>query len=669
MAASKKKDTTSPQVKPDLLQQQAIHDEPFRPLAAVEQFSLFTPHDIYLFKEGRHFRLYEKFGAHAITYEGVQGTYFAVWAPNAAFVSVIGDFNEWDPHQHTLFVRWDESGIWEGFIPGMLEHQLYKFYIRSNNGQELRKADPYAFHAEKRPHTASITTGLDYTWHDGSWMKHRPKHNSLQSPFSVYEVHLASWRRPDAFDRETFYNYREIAHMLVPYVQEMGFTHIELLPIMEHPLDASWGYQITGYFAPTSRYGSPQDFMYFVDYCHQHNIGVLLDWVPSHFPYDDHGLYKFDGEHTYEYADMRRGFHPDWNSYIFNYGRSEVKSFLISNALYWLDKYHIDGLRVDAVASMIQLDYSRGEGQWEPNQYGGNDHLEAIQFLKELNTAVYQYFPGVQTIAEESSTYDGITRPVHLGGVGFGMKWMMGWMNDTLKYFKRDAFFRKWHQSELTFSIMYAFKENFMLPLSHDEVVHGKSPILYKMPGDDWQKFANVRLLYGYMFTHPGTKLLFMGNEFGVTHEWNDATQLNWTLLQYESHQGLQRYVKALNNLYKAEPSLHTSQFDPLGFQWLSITDHEHSIIIYIRKSKHKKDTLLIALNMTPIARHNYHVTVPLGCDWTEILNSDDTAYFGGGVINKQVIQPSKGAANGVDYTIAITIPPLGVSILKPVAG
>jgi len=448
----------------------------------------------------------------------------------------------------------------------------------------------------------------------------------------------------------------------VPYIQEMGFTHVELLPVMEHPLDASWGYQITGYFAPTSRFGTPQDFMYFVDSLHRAGIGVLLDWVPSHFPYDDHGLYRFDGSHVYEYEDPRKGFHPDWNSYIFNYGRNEVRSFLISNALYWLDKYHIDGFRVDAVASMIHLDYSREDGDWEPNVYGGNEHLEALQFLREFNMAVYQYYPGVQTIAEESSSYDGITRPVHLGGVGFGMKWMMGWMNDTLKYFKKDPYFRQFHQDEFTFSIMYAFKENFMLPLSHDEVVHGKSPIVFKMPGDDWQKMANTRLLYSYMFTHPGTKLLFMGNEWGVTHEWNDATQLDWTLLQYPSHQGLQHYVKRLNHLYKTEPSLYATQFDPLGFEWINLNDRSQSVMVYARKSEDPKNTLYIVLNMTPVARHNYGIKVQGKEPWIEILNSDATEFFGSGIVNEGELLPRK---HGDDYLLLVNVPPLGAAIFK----
>ncbi|ATL49875.1 glycogen-branching enzyme [Chitinophaga caeni] len=660
-AASKAKVKPTPKPQ-DPVQEMATTTEPFRNLANVEPFTLFTAQDVYLFREGKHYRLYEKFGAHRMNYEGVEGTYFSVWAPDAVFVSVIGNFNDWDAYSHTLFPRWDNSGIWEGFIAGVAEGELYKYFIRAKDGSELRKGDPYAFHWEKRPRTASITTNLDFRWRDKAWMKDREVTNALDKPWSVYELHLASWRRPDAFDRESFYNYREIAKMLVPYIQEMGFTHVELLPVMEHPLDASWGYQITGYFAPTSRFGTPQDFMYFVDSLHRAGIGVLLDWVPSHFPYDDHGLYRFDGSHVYEYEDPRKGFHPDWNSYIFNYGRNEVRSFLISNALYWLDKYHIDGFRVDAVASMIHLDYSREDGDWEPNVYGGNEHLEALQFLREFNMAVYQYYPGVQTIAEESSSYDGITRPVHLGGVGFGMKWMMGWMNDTLKYFKKDPYFRQFHQDEFTFSIMYAFKENFMLPLSHDEVVHGKSPIVFKMPGDDWQKMANTRLLYSYMFTHPGTKLLFMGNEWGVTHEWNDATQLDWTLLQYPSHQGLQHYVKRLNHLYKTEPSLYATQFDPLGFEWINLNDRSQSVMVYARKSEDPKNTLYIVLNMTPVARHNYGIKVQGKEPWIEILNSDATEFFGSGIVNEGELLPGK---HGDDYLLLVNVPPLGAAIFK----
>ncbi|GAA0547717.1 1,4-alpha-glucan branching protein GlgB [Chitinophaga japonensis] len=631
----------------------------------VAPFSLFSAKDVELFQAGTHERLYEKFGAHTLEYEGEKGTYFAVWAPHAAYVSVIGDFNNWDRYTHTLFPRWDHSGIWEGFVPHVKKGALYKFFIRARSGEELYKGDPFARYWELRPNTASITWELDYHWKDRKWMERRHQHNSLQSPFSVYEVHLGSWRRPDPHNHEVFYSYREIADMLVPYVKEMGFTHIELMPVGEHPFDGSWGYQQTGYYAPTSRYGTPQDFMALVDAFHHEGIGVILDWVPSHFPYDAHGLYRFDGSHVYEYEDMRKGFHPDWNSYIFNYSRNEVKSFLLSNAIYWLDKYHVDGLRVDAVASMIHLDYSRNAGGWVPNEQGGRENLEAIAFLKHLNERVYHLFPDTQTIAEESTSFYGVSRPTFMGGLGFGMKWMMGWMNDTLDYFKKDPLHRKWHQDQLTFSIMYAFSENFMLPLSHDEVVHGKSPLVYKMPGDDWQKFANLRLLFGYMFTHPGTKLLFMGDEFGQTQEWNYRSELAWHLLQHPTHLGVQHFVKALNHLYRAEPALYQQQFDPAGFEWVNASDYDNSVLAYLRKGTGPKDTLLIVLNMTPIAREGYHLGIPMSGTWREILNSDDPQYYGSGVQNTATLKAQEQPYQGKDHTLTLRIPPLGVTILK----
>lgn len=570
--------------------------------------SRITDFDVSLFQAGKHYRLYQKFGCQLDTLENQPGAYFSVWAPYAEQVSVIGSFNDWQPHIHPLYPRWDQSGIWEGFIPGVKAADLYKFFIRSRDGEVLYKGDPYAFHWETRPKTASIAWSLDYHWHDEAWMQHRRRYNDLKSPFSVYEVHLGSWRRPDPDNHELFYSYRQIADQLVPYVKEMGFTHVELMPVMEHPFDGSWGYQITGYFAPTSRYGTPQDFMYFVDTCHQAGIGVILDWVPSHFPGDAHGLFRFDGSHVYEYADMRKGFQKDWNSYIFNYARNEVRSFLLSNAVYWLDKYHVDGLRVDAVASMIYLDYSRNEGEWVPNDRGGRENLEAISLLQELNIIVYEQYPGTQTIAEESTAFYGVSKPVYLGGLGFGMKWMMGWMNDTLEYFKKDPYFRQFHHDQLTFSLVYAFSENFMLPLSHDEVVHGKSPMIYKMPGDDWQKFANLRLLYAYMFTHPGSKLLFMGNEIAQTTEWNFKRELDWYLLQYPPHQGVQRLVKQLNVLYRHYTALHETQFMPVGFEWIDIGDRQHSIFIYSRLESNGYRRLLIALNMTPVPRMNYEI-------------------------------------------------------------
>lgn len=634
-------------------------------LSSVVPFSLFSAKDIEMFQAGTHAHLYEKFGAHAVEYEGVAGTYFSVWAPNAAYVSLIGAFNEWDHYRHTLYPRWDKSGIWEGFVPHVKQGTLYKYFIRSNSGEELQKGDPYANYWEVRPKTASVTWKLDYKWKDKKWMERRGKHNSLTSPYSVYEVHLGSWRRPDPSNHELFYTYKEIADRLVPYVKDMGFTHVELMPVMEHPFDGSWGYQGTGYYAPTSRYGSPQEFMAFVDAFHEAGIGVILDWVPSHFPYDAHGLYRFDGSHTYEYADMRKGFHPDWNSYIFNYGRNEVRSFLLSNAIFWLDKFHADGLRVDAVASMIHLSYSRPAGTWEPNEKGGPENLEAISFLKNMNETIYRLFPDVQTIAEESTSFYGVSRPTFMGGLGFGMKWMMGWMNDTLRYFKTDPLLRKWEQDRLTFSITYAFTENFMVPFSHDEVVHGKSPMLYKMPGDDWQKFANARLMYSYMFTHPGTKLLFMGDEFGQTSEWNFRSELDWFLLKHESHQGLQNFVKALNHLYTSQPALYEKQFEYYGFEWVIVSDYDNCVLAYKRKGFEPEDDLLVVLNMTPVPRENYLVAMAEEGTWTEVLNSDDPQFFGSGVMNTSPFKTRKQFYNGKDYTLELRLPPLGAIILK----
>ncbi|MCL6523875.1 MAG: 1,4-alpha-glucan branching protein GlgB [Thermoflavifilum sp.] len=621
--------------------------------------------DVSLFQAGKHYRMYEKLGCHPGVHEGRAGAFFAVWAPYAEQVSVVGSFNDWQPHTHPLHPRWDHSGIWEGFIPHVKVGDMYKFFIRSRDGEIFYKGDPYAFHWEKRPHTASIVWSLDYAWQDDEWMNKRHAYNNLHCPFTVYEVHLGSWRRPDPYNHEVFYNYREIADQLVPYVRDMGFTHVELMPVMEHPFDGSWGYQITGYFAPTSRYGTPQDFMYLIDRFHQAEIGVILDWVPSHFPADAHGLFRFDGSHVYEYADMRKGFQKDWNSYIFNYARNEVRCFLLSNALFWLDKYHIDGLRVDAVASMIYLDYSKKEGEWVPNEHGGRENLEAISLLQELNTLVYGQYPGTQTIAEESTAFYGVSKPVYLGGLGFGMKWMMGWMNDTLEYFKRDPYFRQFHHDQLTFSLVYAFSENFMLPLSHDEVVHGKSPMIYKMPGDDWQKFANLRLLYAYMFTHPGAKLLFMGNEIAQTSEWNFKGQLDWHLLQYSLHQGIQKLVKQLNTLYRQYTALHETQFMPIGFEWIDIGDRQHSIFIYSRHETDGYRKLLIALNMTPVPRLNYEIGMAEEGAWQELLNTDDPAFGGSGVMNPGVHVTHKQPCKGKPYQLIIDLPPLGAVIME----
>lgn len=634
-------------------------------LKPVESLSILTDFDVELFKVGKHFRLYEKLGSRELEYEGIPGVYFAVWAPDAAFVSVVGDFNDWDTFAHTLYPRWDESGIWEGFIPHLKKGSLYKYFIRGNNGEHLYKGDPYAHHWEVKPKTASIIWDVSYQWKDEAWMKGRKKNNALNAPFSVYELHLGSWRRPDANNEDKYYTYPEITKLLVPYVKEMGFTHVEMMPVMEHPFDGSWGYQQTGYFAPTSRFGTPQQFMEMIEAFHAENIGVILDWVPSHFPYDAHGLYRFDGSNVYEYADMRKGFQPDWNSYIFNYGRNEVRSFLISNALFWLDKFHIDGLRVDAVASIIYLDYSRQKGGWEPNRYGGRENLEAIDFLRELNETIYKEYPDVQTIAEESTSYYGVSKPVFMGGLGFGMKWMMGWMHDTLNYFKRDPFYRQWHQNQITFSILYAFSENFMLPLSHDEVVHGKAPLIYKMPGDEWQKFANLRTLYTYMFTHPGTKLLFMGGEFAQTSEWNYKSELQWNLLQYAPHKGIQQLIKDLNKLYINEPALYEKQFDYEGFEWNDLSDQQNSVLIYYRKDTRAGSTLLIILNMTPVVRENYSVGVFASTLWKEIFNSDNSKYWGSGVVNQGTIKVTKEPHNGKENSFRLTLPPLGAVVLK----
>lgn len=631
----------------------------------VWNYSLFSEEDIKNYQQGTHYSIYKKFGSHHLTVLNTEGFYFSVWAPNATTVSVIGDFNNWNKEAHPLFVRLDNSGIWEGFIPNIKKGAAYKYHINGFQGVKLDKGDPYANYWEHKPLTASKTWQLDYEWTDEAWMKKRKKNNSLKSAWSIYEVHLASWMRPNKNDEDTYHSYTSIAERLVPYVKEMGFTHIELMPVMEHPYDGSWGYQGTGYFAPTSRFGTPQDFMAMIDAFHKENIGVILDWVPSHFPYDAHGLFMFDGTHTYEYADMRKGFHQDWNSYIFNYKRGEVKSFLISSARFWFDKFHIDGMRVDAVNSILRLDYSRKEGEWEPNEFGGNGNLEAIAFIKEFNETVYRDFPDVQTIAEEASDWPDVSKPTHSGGLGFGMKWMMGWMHDTLNYFKMDPLFRKDHQNKFSFSMMYFYDENFMLPLSHDEIVHGKSPMLYKMPGDEWQKFANLRLLYTYMYTHPGGKLLFMGNEFGQTSEWNYKIELDWHLLEFDPHKKLQECVKDLNHLYKDEPAFYELQFDPKGFEWVDLNHREESVVCYRRKGKRSRNDILVILNMTPVVRHNWKVYAKGKPHWKEIFNSDDKKYWGSG----DVLNPSP-EIKLVDkkeriFEINVHLPALGGVILK----
>ncbi len=627
--------------------------------------SLFTDFDINLFKAGKHYKLYEKLGAHIITLNGQEGTYFAVWAPSATKVSVIGDFNFWKDHEHSLNVRWDSSGIWEGFIPNVGKGNLYKYKIHtSQEGIVTEKADPFARRCEHPPKTASVVWEDNYKWSDAIWMKSRFQKNQLNAPFSVYEVHLASWKKKFD-DHNRSLSYIELADELVSYVKEMQFTHVELMPIMEHPYDPSWGYQITGYFAPTSRFGYPEDFKYLIDAFHQNDIGVILDWVPSHFPSDNHGLALFDGSHLYEHPNPKKGYHPDWKSLIFNYGRNEVKSFLISNAIYWLDQYHVDGLRVDAVASMLYLDYSRNENEWEPNIFGNNIYLEARDFLKECNEAIYQNFPDVQTIAEESTAYPKVSKPTYLDGLGFGMKWMMGWMHDTLHYFKKEPIYRKHHQNDITFSLNYAFTENFMLPLSHDEVVHGKGSIVGRMPGDEWQKFANLRLLYTYMFTHPGTKLLFMGAEFGQHAEWDFQQSLDWYILQYDVHIGIKKLVKDLNILYRKFPALYQKQFSNEGFEWISYSDTQNSVISYIRKGNNHEDNLVIVANMTPIPRENYTIGLINQGSLQQIFDSDYKKYGGSGVSNKKNIPIAQKAWNEKPFSATINLPPLAAVIFK----
>lgn len=625
--------------------------------------NVITDFDIHLFKSGKHHKLYNKLGAHEIEIDGVKGIHFAVWAPNATEIGVMGNFNHWDKLRHKLNPRWDESGIWEGFFTDIGVGEVYKFSIRTKEGHWVEKGDPFATYWEVAPNTASIIWNIDYKWKDNEWLEHRKKMAGKPQPYAVYEVHAGSWKRKTE-DGNRSLSYKELAEDLAPYVKEMGYTHVEFMPLMEHPFFGSWGYQIIGYFAPTSRYGSPQEFMEMVDAFHQAGIGVILDWVPSHFPGDAHGLYAFDGTHLYEHADPRKGFHPDWKSYIFNYGRNEVRSFLISNALFWLDKYHIDGLRVDAVASMLYLDYSREEGEWVPNEYGSNENIEAISFLKEFNEAAYGEFPDILTVAEESTAWPMVSKPTYMGGLGFGQKWMMGWMHDSLEYFKKDPVHRKYHQNEVTFSIMYAFTENFMLPLSHDEVVHGKGSIYGRMPGDEWQKFANLRLLYGYMYAHPGTKLLFMGGEFGQSAEWNHDNSLDWHLLQYDLHKGVNTWIKDLNRFYKDHAALYDYAFDHRGFQWIDYADHENSIMAFLRQGSKREDVLVVLLNFTPAPRHNYRIGVPIKGFWKEVANSDDLKYGGSGIVNSVMLKTTPVRYHGRDYSIALTLPPLAISVL-----
>jgi 1,4-alpha-glucan branching enzyme len=634
----------------------------------VVQHELVTDYDVYLFREGKNCRLYDKFGAHQMEVDGVRGTHFAVWAPNARKVSLIGDFNSWKMASAPLFSHVDESGIWEGFVPGLGNGSLYKYHITSKyDDYSVDKADPFAFFSEPPPRTASVVWDLAHSWTDEEWTSARKRANSLESPFSVYECHLGSWRRvPEERNRPL--SYSEAAQSLPGYLKEMGYSHVEFLPVMEHPFYGSWGYQITGFFAPTSRYGTPQNFMTLVDRLHAAGTGVILDWVPSHFPTDEYALGYFDGTHLYEYADPRKAFNPDWRSYIFDYGRNEVRSFLMSSATFWLDKYHADGLRLDAVSSMLYLDYSRGPGDWVPNIHGGRENLEAISFLRSLNETIYSNFPDRQMIAEESTAWPMVSRLTSAGGLGFGMKWNMGWMHDTLSYFSRDPDHRKYHQDELTFSLWYAFTENFMLPLSHDEVVHGKGSLLSKMPGDDWQKFANLRLLLGYMYGHPGKKLLFMGTDIGERTEWDHDRSLDWHLLGEGMHEGVHRWVRDLNRVYRTEPSLHDTDFEAKGFEWVDFADSNNSVISFLRRDAGDQSPILVVCNCTPVPRHNYVVGVPAQGEWAELLNSDAKEYGGGGLGNLTRVTARSDPYHGRPHSVSLTLPPLAVLFLKPVS-
>jgi 1,4-alpha-glucan branching enzyme len=626
--------------------------------------SLLTDNDLYLFNEGSHFQLPSKLGAHVVNHEGTSGTYFAVWAPDAERVLVIGDFNGWNKGSHRLQPK-GRSGIWEGFFPGIGKGTLYKYHIVSRfNGYHVDKADPFSVFNEIPPKTASIVWDLDYQWGDQEWMATRRQRNGLDKPMAIYEMHVGSWRRVIGEGNRSL-SYRELASPLADHLQRLGYTHVEFLPIMDHPFFGSWGYQITGYFAPSGNYGTPQDLMYLIDILHQRGIGVIFDWVPSHFPADEHGLAFFDGTHLYEHADPRQGYHPEWNSYIFNYGRKEVQSFLISNALFWLDCYHIDGLRVDAVASMLYLDYARKEGQWIPNQYGGRENIEAINFLRRMNEEVYKRYPDAQTIAEESTAWPMVSRPNYLGGLGFGLKWDMGWMHDTLGYMSQDPIYRRYHHNKLTFRMIYAFHENFVLPLSHDEVVYGKGSLIGKMPGDDWQKFANLRALFGYMYAQPAKKLLFMGGEFGQWREWVHDGSLDWDLLNYPPHAGLQRWVQDLNRLYRSEPALHEMDCHPAGFEWIDCDDADSSTVTLIRKGKSSSTIILVVCNFTPVPRYSYRLGSPRSGYWQEILNSDAGDYGGSNMGNLGGVETVPVPLHGRPYSLTITLPPLSVCFFR----
>jgi 1,4-alpha-glucan branching enzyme len=635
-------------------------------MATATQTFWLTDYDLYLFGEGTHLRAYEKLGAHLGQVDGRRGVHFAVWAPNAEKVTVIGDYNGWNPESNPMQLR-PEAGLWEGFVPDIGSGTLYKYHIVSRvNSYTVDKADPYGFAAEIRPHTASRVWDLsNYSWSDQEWMANRSKKNSLDSPISIYEMHLGSWRRvPEEGNRSL--TYREMAVQLGDYLHDAGYTHVEFLPITEHPFDGSWGYQTIGYFAPTSRFGTPADFMFLVDYLHQRGIGVILDWVPAHFPKDEAGLGYFDGTHLYEHADPRQGEQPDWNTFVFNYGRKEVQSFLTGNALFWFDKYHIDGLRVDAVASMLYLDYARRDGQWIPNRYGGKENLDALAFLRRTNEQVYGAYPDVMMIAEESTAWPMVSRPVYLGGLGFGFKWNMGWMHDTLDYMSKDPVFRSYEHHKITFSLLYAFTENFVLPYSHDEVVYGKRSMIGKMPGDEWQQFANLRLLYGFMFGHPGKKLLFMGGEFGQWSEWNHDASLEWHLLQHPLHSGLQRWVRDLNTFYRGEPSLFEVDFDSAGFEWIDGSDSQRSVLCFLRKGQRPTDITLFVCNFTPVPRSNYRVGVPLDCHWQERLNSDAPLYGGSGQGNIGGVTAAPLPIHGRPFSLSVTLPPLSVVVFQP---
>jgi len=638
-------------------------------VTAESDVPLLSEDDIFWFNEGTHLRLYDKLGAHPGKQGGKTGVNFAVWAPNASAVSVVGDFNGWTRGANALRPR-ASSGIWEGFIEGMQPGEVYKYHIVSQQeGYRVDKADPFGFYTEVPPKTASRVWELDYQWGDAPWLAGRKERQSLASPIAIYELHLGSWRHvADAASAtgERPMTYREVAQPLAEYVKWLGYTHVEFLPLMEHPFYGSWGYQTTGYFAPTSRYGTPQDLMYLIDYLHQEGIGVILDWVPSHFPDDQHGLSYFDGTHLFEHADPQKGFHPDWGSLIFNYGRNEVRSFLLSSAAFWLDRYHVDGLRVDAVASMLYLDYSRKAGEWQPNQYGGRENLEAIDFLRQLNTDMYREFEGILMIAEESTAWPMVSRPTYLGGLGFGLKWDMGWMHDTLEYMQREPVYRRYHHGELTFRMIYGYTENFLLPLSHDEVVHGKSSILSKMTGDEWQKFANLRLLYGYMTAQPGKKLLFMGSEFGQWREWAHEESLEWHLTAFDRHAGIQRLVRDLNTLYASETALHQGDCEAFGFQWLEANDSDRCAMAFLRRGSDPEDVVMVAFNFTPVPRHNYRVGVPQPGRWAELLNTDAEAYGGSGQGNLGGVETAPVPYQGQQWSVMLTLPPLGVVFFKP---